>query len=122
MTCLIFLIPSIWFAIKGVRETTLKTAETHRTEKIVTTGVYSIVRHPQYFGGLLAHIGISFLLSGVYSLLITPLLTILLLEISKKEEKELILEYGSIYEDYRRNVPMFIPGLRKKEAPYTNDV
>jgi protein-S-isoprenylcysteine O-methyltransferase Ste14 len=118
--CLIFLIPSIWLAIKGVRETTLKTAETHRTEKIVTTGVYSLVRHPQYLGGLLAHIGISVLLSAGYSSLITPLLTILLLLISKKEEKELIREYGRIYEDYRRNVPMFIPTLKKKEAVSTN--
>jgi len=113
--CLIFLIPSIWLSIRGVRETTLRTAETHRTEKIVTTGVYSIVRHPQYLGGLLAHIGISVLLSAVYSSFITPLLAMLLLLISKKEEKELIREYGRIYEDYKRNVPMFIPILKRKE-------
>jgi len=113
--CLIFLIPSILLAIRGVRETSLRTAETHRTEKIVTTGVYSIVRHPKYLGGLLAHIGISVLLSVVYSSLITPLLTILLLLISKKEEKELIREYGRTYEDYKRNVQMFIPILKRKE-------
>ena len=59
-----FFVPGAWLAIKGVRETTLKVAETHRTEKIVTTGVYSIVRHPQYLGGLLAHAGVSFLLSA----------------------------------------------------------
>jgi len=39
-----------WFGIKGVTETTLKVAETHRPDRIVTTGVYSIVRHPQYLG------------------------------------------------------------------------
>ena len=59
-----FFAAGAWLGVKGVSETTLKVAETHRTEKIVTTGAYSIVRHPQYFAGLLAHVGISFLLSA----------------------------------------------------------
>ncbi len=62
-----FLIPSIvfilfgaWFGISGVKQTSLKVAEIHRSENIVTTGVYSIVRHPQYLGGLLAHMEFPF--------------------------------------------------------------
>ena len=98
-----------WFGIMGVRQTTLKVAETHRTETIVTTGVYSIIRHPQYFGGLLAHVGISFLLSGWYSLLATPLMVVLVYLISKKEEKELVKEFGKEYKDYKKKAPMLIP-------------
>jgi len=67
IVCVSFLIPGAWLAINGVKETSLKTAETHRAEEIVTRGVYSIVRHPQYFGGLLAHVGISFILSGIFT-------------------------------------------------------
>ncbi len=103
-----FLTLGAWLAINGVKQTTLKTAETHRTEKIVTKGVYSIVRHPQYLGGLLAHVGISFLLSASYSLLSTPLMGVLIFLISKKEEKELIREFGKEYEDYKKKVPMLI--------------
>jgi len=110
--CIPLLITGAWLAIKGVKETTLKVAETHRTETIVTTGVYSIVRHPQYLGGLLAHVGISFLLSAQYSLLLTPLMVVLIYLISKKEEKELIREFGKEYEDYKKKVPMLIPKLR----------
>lgn len=106
-----FTILGAWFGIEGVRKTTLKVSETHRTEKVVTTGVYSIVRHPQYLGGLLAHIGISFLLSALYSLVFTPLVVVLVYLISRKEEEELIREFGEEYEDYRRNVPMLIPRL-----------
>jgi len=102
-----------WFGIKGVEETTLQTAETHRPEKIVTTGVYSIVRHPQYFGGLLAHVGISILLSAWYSLLSTPLMAALIYLISCKEEEELIKEFGKEYEEYKKKVPMLIPRLRR---------
>jgi len=111
--CASFLIPGTWLAISGVKETTLKTAETHRTEEIVTRGVYSIVRHPQYFGGLLAHVGISFILSAWYSLLFTPLMIVIVYLISKKEERELIREFGKEYENYKKKVPMLMPGLRK---------
>ena len=100
-----------WLGIAGTREVTLKVSETHRTERIVTTGVYSVVRHPQYLGGLLAHVGISLLLSGFYSLISTPLIVLIVCLISRKEEKELIREFGEEYEDYRRRVPMLIPGL-----------
>ena len=61
------IIAGAWFGIKGVEGTTLKVAETHRTEKIVTSGVYSIVRHPQYLGGLLSHLGITLILRTVLS-------------------------------------------------------
>lgn len=102
-----------WFGIKGTQETSLKVAETHKPERIVTTGVYAIVRHPQYLGGLLAHIGVSFLLSALYSLLLTPLVATLVYILSRKEEKELIREFGKEYERYRRRVPMFLPRLRR---------
>jgi len=64
-----FFIAGFWFGVKGVLQTSLKVAETHRAEKITVTGVYSIMRHPQYFGGILAHIGFSILLSAIFSLL-----------------------------------------------------
>ena len=104
-----FFIVGAWFGIKGVIHTSLKVAETHRTERIVTTGVYSIVRHPQYLGGILAHIGFSFLLSGLYSLLATPLVIGLIYTISWKEENELTKEFGQEYADYKKKVPMLIP-------------
>jgi protein-S-isoprenylcysteine O-methyltransferase Ste14 len=112
LICAFFLVPGAWLGIEGVRETGMKAAETHRTEKIVTSGVYSVVRHPQYLGGLLAHVGISFLLSAWYSLISTPLMVVLIFLISNKEEKELIREFGKEYEDYRKKVPMLIPKPR----------
>jgi protein-S-isoprenylcysteine O-methyltransferase Ste14 len=92
-----------------VKQTTLKVAETHRAEEVVTSGVYSLVRHPQYLGGLLAHVGISFLLSAWLSLLFTPLVVVLLYVVSRKEEEELVKEFGKEYEDYKKKVSMFMP-------------
>lgn len=109
--CILFVLPGAWLAINGVRETTLKVAETHRAKEIAVERVYSIVRHPQYLGGLLSHIGISFLLSALYSFLLTPLVAALVFLISKKEEEELKKEFGKEYEDYTKRVPMWIPRL-----------
>jgi protein-S-isoprenylcysteine O-methyltransferase Ste14 len=106
-----FIIVGGWFGIKGVKETTIKVAEIHRTEKIVSTDVYSFVRHPQYFGGLLAHFGISILFSALYSLFSTPLIVLAIYHISKKEEDELIKEFGKNYEEYKKKVPMLFPRL-----------
>ena len=108
---IILLVPGGWLALLAVRKTSLRVAETHRTERIVTDGVYSIVRHPQYLGGLLAHVGISFLLSAWLSAVTTPLIVLLLWLISSKEEKELVREFGRAYQEYKEDVPMFIPKL-----------
>ena len=108
-----FLPLGAWFGIKGVQGTTLRAAETHRTNRIATNGVYARVRHPQYLGGLLAHIGISFLFSAEFSLLVTPIMIALICLISLKEEQELLREFGKEYEDYKKKVPMLIPKLRK---------
>jgi protein-S-isoprenylcysteine O-methyltransferase Ste14 len=115
---LLFLIPSIvfivlgaWLGISGVKQTSLKAAEMHRSENIVTTGVYSIVRHPQYLGGLLAHVGVSLLLSALGSFIVTPVMVSLIFLISWKEEKELIREFGKAYNVYKKKVPMLIPKL-----------
>jgi protein-S-isoprenylcysteine O-methyltransferase Ste14 len=64
----------------------------------------------------LAHVGFSFLLSGLYSLLATPLVIALICVISWKEENELAKEFGEEYADYRRKVPMLIPGTRSQQA------
>ena len=100
-----------WLGIAGVREIGLKVAETHRAQKVVSSGVYSLIRHPQYLGGLLAHLGLSFLLSAWLSMMSTPLLIFLIYLMSEKEETELIKEFGDEYTAYKQRVSMFIPKL-----------
>ena len=53
--------------------------------------------------------GVSFVLSAWYSLLVTPLMVLLVYLISRKEEEELVREFGKEYKDYAKKVPMLIP-------------
>ncbi|MDH5440986.1 MAG: isoprenylcysteine carboxylmethyltransferase family protein [Candidatus Bathyarchaeota archaeon] len=99
-----------WIAIRGVAAVGFDVAETHRAPKrLATKGVYGIVRHPQYLGWILSHLGVSFLLSVLYSMLFTPVLIVLIYLISRKEEDELVKEFGREYEKYRKKVPMLTP-------------
>jgi protein-S-isoprenylcysteine O-methyltransferase Ste14 len=109
----LFLLPGAWFGIKGVTEVGMKTAETHRANHVVSTGVYSRVRHPQYLGSILAHIGATFLFSAYYSLLVTPIVILVHYVFCWKEEQELINEFGDEYKKYRDSIPMLVPGFRK---------
>ena len=108
-----FIILSCWGGIMGVKEVTLKVAETHQAEKVINTGIYSRMRHPQYFGTMMAHVGFSIMLSGLFSLIFTPLIIFHAYMTSWKEEKELVKEFGKDYEEYKEKVPMLFPKLRK---------
>lgn len=104
------------FGIEGARTTGMEVAETHcKPNKLETTGIYSTVRHPQYLGWILSHIGLSTFLSAWYSMLFTPILITLIYLISKKEEDELIREFGEEYRDYQEKVPMLIPKFWPKK-------
>ena len=106
------IIPGAWLGIKGVSDIGLEPSETHRSRKIINTGLYSRMRHPQYTGAMLSHIGMTFLFSALYSLLVTPFVIIINYILCWKEERELVREFGEEYESYRKSVPMFIPRFR----------
>jgi protein-S-isoprenylcysteine O-methyltransferase Ste14 len=103
-----FVIVGAYFGIAGVKATGVKVSETHRAEFIVTDGVYKRTRHPQYLGAVLSHIGMSILLSAAYSLLATFVVIIATYLTARKEEVELVREFGSEYEEYKSRVRMFI--------------
>ena len=105
----LFFIPACYLGIKGVMDLGLKTAETHRPEKLVTNGLYGVIRHPQYVAGVLGHFGVIILLGSRDALLVTPIVLIVVYVICWKEEKELAKEYGREYRQYQKQVPMFIP-------------
>ena len=108
---LLILILAVWLGFSALRELSLKVSETHRPVKVIKTGVYSISRHPQYLAGVMGHLSLSFILQSNYSLLSTPIVLIVIYVIALKEEKELVREFGSEYEEYKACVPMFIPRI-----------
>jgi protein-S-isoprenylcysteine O-methyltransferase Ste14 len=106
---------SCCIGIKSVNEISLKTAETHRADKVITTGFYSRMRHPQYLAGLIAHIAFSVALSSFLSLIFFPLAVVVVWFFARWEEQGLIREFGETYREYKKKVSMFLP-LKKKST------
>jgi protein-S-isoprenylcysteine O-methyltransferase Ste14 len=79
--------------------------------KLVTTGIYGHVRHPQYLGFMLFTLGMNILWISISAFLLWPILAILYYRLAKKEDKELEERFGEEYRKYERTVPMLIPRI-----------
>ncbi len=93
-----------------------------RERKIITTGLYSVVRHPQYLGIAIMTLGISIMsiqFAGghpevLYVWLIQALGYVLL---AAYEEQHLLKEYEREYQPYRQKVPFVFPIPRLTKIP-----
>jgi len=77
--------------------------------KLVTEGIYSRIRHPQYSGFTLMIIGFLTQWPTIITLIMAPSLLIMYKRLSKREEEVMIAEFGEEYLDYMEKVPAFIP-------------
>jgi protein-S-isoprenylcysteine O-methyltransferase Ste14 len=85
---------------------------------LVTEGIYARLRHPRYVQLLIALIGYALIANYLASYFVVALWIPAIYIIVLLEERELRDHFGSVYEDYCRKVPRFIPGLgREKSAP-----
>jgi protein-S-isoprenylcysteine O-methyltransferase Ste14 len=74
-----------------------------RGQKVISTGLYGIVRHPMYLGGTLLFIGVPLLLGSVYGLGVGIMLSVVLALRSIGEEEMLRQELAG-YDDYMKKV------------------
>ena len=86
------------------------------TTKLVDKGIYSIIRHPQYGGGLY----VAFSLILIQQTLVSIILGIICIITSYLsmvfEEERVILKFGDEYKDYMKRVPRvnLLSGLIRK--------
>jgi len=82
--------------------------------QLVTNGMYGVIRNPMLTGWTLLLIGVGILLqSFVFLAVFMPAFLLLhIVYLKLVEEKEMEKKFGQAYTDYRRRVPMFIPGLK----------
>ena len=70
---------------------------------LVTKGIYSKLRHPMYYGGILIYLGIGIFLKSVIGLVLTIILIAPLLIYSPREEEKLLMEkYKEKYSAYKK--------------------
>lgn len=69
---------------------------------VITSGIYSVIRHPLYLGGIFMILGLSLAFRAVYALFYTPVMIGLFALLAFLEEKSLAEEYGEEYLTYKK--------------------
>ncbi len=81
------------------------------TTKLVNKGPYAIIRHPQYLGGMLFSISITFWTQLWLSIILSIIIIILTYQWTYAEDKNLIEKFGEDYKNYKAKVPRLNPIL-----------
>lgn len=76
---------------------------------LVKTGIYRYIRHPQYTGLLLLSFGMLAEWATLPMLILYPVMIGMYVRLAKKEEKDMLAEFGSEYREYMKSTKMFIP-------------
>jgi len=80
------------------------------SKKLVTTGIYRYVRHPQYTGFLLIITAWLFAWPTLPTIVMWPILVVVYYRLSRREEREMVKRFGKRYSGYMKKVPMYLPG------------
>ena len=79
------------------------------TGSLVKKGVYKYIRHPQYTGLLLLSFGMMAEWATLPMLILYPVMIGMYVRLAKKEEKDMLFEFGKQYKEYMNTTKMFIP-------------
>jgi len=87
--------------------------EAQRDHKLATTGPYAYVRHPQYAGFILIMLGFLFQWPTFITLMMFPILVTMYVRLARREEREVLTEFGEEYRRYLEATPAFFPQFRR---------
>ncbi len=79
--------------------------------QLVTTGLYGIVRHPQYLGLMLIVIAFNVQWPTILTLAMAPVLIVMYVRQARREDEALVVKFGELFSRYAAQVPAFIPRL-----------
>lgn len=89
-------------------------ANLKRAGGLLTSGIYKVSRHPQYFGIILLTLGVSLRTLRPISLIAWITLLFCYLILASLEERVLFKTYGDRYKEYSKSTAFMIPLLKLK--------
>ena len=88
--------------------------ERRETPGVIRKGVVGVVRHPAYLGEILFYLGLLMISISLAAAAVWLAAVVFLHCFSRYEEKLLLERFGAEYEQYMRDVPMWMPRLRTR--------
>jgi protein-S-isoprenylcysteine O-methyltransferase Ste14 len=77
--------------------------------RLVTTGIYRYIRHPQYTGFFMITMGMMMEWATLPLIFLYVLFVVMYYSLAKREEKDMEKEFGGDYVEYRKRTRMFVP-------------
>lgn len=111
MPGVVALILSGYFARTGL---SIVFGEVREKHQVIRKSVFSVVRHPIYLSEILLYLGLLILSISLAAMVVWLIAIGFLHYISRYEERLLLARFGKEYEQYMREVPMWIPRLGRK--------
>lgn len=108
---IVLLILSAYLARTGMN---IVFGEKREKPAVIKKGVFGYVRHPVYLSEVLLYAGLLMMSISLAAVVIWLIGTGFLYYISRYEEKALLAHFGEEYQQYMKEVPMWIPHLRRK--------
>jgi protein-S-isoprenylcysteine O-methyltransferase Ste14 len=90
--------------------------EAQRTHRLATSGPYARLRHPQYIGFVLIMTGFLVQWPTIVTLAMYPVLVFMYARLARREEAEMLEQFGDAYRQYKHRVPAFFPKLGADRA------
>ena len=87
-----------------------------RNHALATTGPYDYVRHPQYVGFVSIMFGFLLQWPTLVTLIMFPILVYMYTLLARREEHEVLAEFGDSYRRYMDDTPAFVPRLGTRHA------
>lgn len=105
------LVPAVYLARRGMA---IVFGEERAQPVVITKGVFGVVRHPIYLSEILLYLGLLILSISLAAAAVWVTAIGFLNYISRHEERLLHERFGEEYEQYMRQVPMWIPRPRRR--------
>ena len=101
-------VPSSYLMIRGVKDAGEETMKPKREHEMYG-GIYERIRHPQAVAELALWWAIAFIIHSPFLVLFTLLYIPVWYYFCVAEEKDLLIRYGTVYEEYCKRVGFWIP-------------
>ena len=114
----VLLLPAVFSIASGVylvKESHAAVFAKIERPKFRDSGVYSLVRHPMYLGGLMILLGFLCVKFSMVAFAIWILYAVLCDWMANYEEKDLLRVLGNEYADYQSRVPKWLPFTKSKK-------
>ncbi|OFZ85336.1 MAG: isoprenylcysteine carboxyl methyltransferase [Betaproteobacteria bacterium RBG_16_66_20] len=95
--------------------------EAQVAHRLAVAGPYARVRHPQYIGFVLIMLGFLVQWPTLVTLAMFPVLVFMYGRLARREEREMLVQFGEEYLRYKKMVPAFFPRLGSRSESGSGD-